>query len=85
MHVCSDLWVSESASELRANRKNASWEGAAELTLFVDFGLSCLEYAASGELLLAKRGIFWADLCHITNYLLDHTVAAAPPYRFTTK
>jgi hypothetical protein len=46
MHVYSDLWVSESASELRANRKNASWEVAAELTLFdrlwaLFFGVSC--------------------------------------------
>jgi hypothetical protein len=32
MHVYSELWVSESASEFIANRKNASWEAAAELT-----------------------------------------------------
>lgn len=44
----------------------------------IDFGLSCLEYAASSELLLARRGVFWADLCPILNYLLEYTNATAP-------
>lgn len=39
----------------------------------IDFGLSCLELAASSELLLAKRGFFWADLCPILNCLLEYT------------
>lgn len=34
VHVYSELWVTKSASELIANRKDASWEVAAELLLF---------------------------------------------------
>jgi hypothetical protein len=51
----------------------------------IDFGLSCLELAASSELLLARRGIFWADLCPILDYLLEYTDATAPHDQVTVK